>query len=159
MKLTRMRTVVTAGVLATAGAAAAIALAVVPASAGTAGANAGAASKVVIVNACTGAGQVKPHGYEPGCMPSQQYFTGLTWVSWKSVAYGSGTLKVNSCNPNCATGKYIKYPVLTVGWRAVARPGHAGQRYFSRLTFIFTGKKPHGAAARTIRLPASQATP
>jgi hypothetical protein len=76
-------------------------------------------------------------------------------VSWKSVAYGSGTLKVNSCNPNCATGKYIRYPVLTVLWRAESRPRHAGQRYFSRLTFIFTGKRPAGAAAQTIVLPAA----
>jgi hypothetical protein len=155
MKLTRMRTAVTAGVLATAGAAAAVALAVAPASAGTAGTTAAAASKVVVVNACTGAGQVRPGGYAPGCQKSQEFFTGLKWVSWKSAAYGSGTLKVNNCSPSssCGPSKFTKYPVLTVLWRAEARPGHPGQKYFSRLTFIFTGKRPHGAAAQTMVLP------
>jgi hypothetical protein len=152
MKLSRMRTVVTAGVLAIGGTAAAIAMTVAPASAGAA-----TARKVVVVNACTGAGQVRPGGYKPGCMPSSEFFTGLKWASWKSVAYGSGTLKVNNCTPSssCGPGKFTRYPVLTVLWRAEARPGHAGQKYFSRLTFIFTGKRPHGAPARTMVLPAT----
>lgn len=151
MKLTRVRTAMTAGVLAVAGTAAAVALTVTPASAGST-----SAPKVVLVNGCTGAGQVRPGRYEPGCMPSSEYFAGLKWVSWRSVAYGSGTLKVNSCNPTCAQGKYINYPILTVLWRAEARPGHHGQHYFSRLTFIFTGKRPRGAAAQTMVLAASQ---
>ena len=155
MKLTRMRAIITAGVLATAGTATAVALAVAPASASAAGVRTAATGRVVLVNACTGAGQVKPRGYEPGCMPSSEFFTGLKWVSWKSAAYGSGTLKVNNCSPSssCGPSKFTKYPVLTVLWRAEARPGHPGQRYFSRLTFIFTGKRPHGAAAQTMVLP------
>jgi hypothetical protein len=152
MKLTRMRTAVIAGAMALAGTTAAMTLAAAPASAG-----ASITHKVVLVNACTGAGQVKPGRYEPGCMPSSEFFTGLKWVSWKSAAYGSGTLKVNNCTPSssCGPSKFTKYPVLTVLWRAEARPGHPGQKYFSRLTFIFTGKRPHGAAAQTMVLPSA----
>ncbi len=158
MKLTRMRTIITAGVLATAGTATAVTLAVAPASASAAGARTAAAGRVVLVNACTGAGQVKPGRiYGTGCMPSSEFFTSLKWVSWKSAAYGSGTLKVNNCTPSssCGPSKFTKYPVLTVLWRPEARPGHAGQKYFSRLTFIFTGKRPHGAAAQTMVLPSA----
>src|ERR1700753_1287613 len=97
--ITRMRTVITAGVLAAAGSAAAIAVAVIPASAGTASPSAAAAGKVVVVNACTGAGQVRPRGYEPGCMPSSEYFTKLSWTTWGSTAYGHGVMAVNNCTP------------------------------------------------------------
>jgi len=88
-------------------------------------------------------------------MPSQQYISGLSWTSWKSVAFGSGTLKVNNCTPSCAHGKYIKYPILVVLWRAQPWPHHAGRQYFSRLTWILTGKRPPGAhtAAQTYFLP------
>jgi hypothetical protein len=156
MRLTRMRTAVTAGVLAVAGTGTAVALAASPASAGPV-----VAPKLVLVNACTGAGQVRPGTYEPGCMPSNEFFAGLKWVSWRSAAYGSGTLKVNNCDPSssCGPSKFTKYPVLTVLWRAEARPGHPGQDYFSRLTFIFTGKRPHGPAAQTMTLGSGKANP
>ena len=32
--------------------------------------------------------------------------------------------------------------MLVTAWRAASRPGHAGQRYFGRLTEIYTGKRP-----------------
>jgi hypothetical protein len=91
-------------------------------------------------------------------MPSSQYIAGLSWTSWKSNAFGSGTLKVNDCVPNCATGKYIKYPILVVLWRAQSWPRHSG-KYFSRLTWIFTGKRPQGqkVAAQTFNLSATGA--
>ena len=64
-------------------------------------------------------------------------------------------LKVDDCTPTCAQGKYIDYPILTVLWRPVSWPGHPGRRHFSRLTWIFTGKRPaHALAAQTLSLPA-----
>jgi hypothetical protein len=118
-----------------------------PASAGS--------SQVVLVN-CNGAGQVRPAGYDIGCMPSNELVTGLTWTSWRSVAFGSGMLKVNDCTPTCAQGTYVKYPILAVLWRAKPWPRHPGQEYFSRLTWIFTAQRPgHAPAAQTFVLPAS----
>jgi hypothetical protein len=102
------------------------------------------------VVACPGhAGQVRPSTYDILCMPSQQVITGLSWTSWRSVAFGRGTLKANNCTPNCATGKFIKYPILVVLWRARPLPNHAGHRYFSRLTWILTGKRPAGVRVPT----------
>ena len=89
-------------------------------------------------------------------MPSSEFINKLGWTSWRSTAFGSGIFAVNNCIPSCASGKYIKYPILTVLWRAGQWPHHPGKRYFSRMTVIFTGSKhPHGPAAQTLVLPAS----
>jgi hypothetical protein len=94
--------------------------------------------------------------YDIGCAPSQEFMSGLRWVSWKSVAFGSGVLKVNNCIPTCAQGKFVSYPILTVLWAAKPWPHHAGRDYFSRLTWIFTGKRPGRApVTQTFTLPAS----
>ena len=145
MRLTRMRITVTAGLLAASGTLAATAVAVAPASAG--------ATTVVMVN-CAGQGQIRPGGYDIGCTANEMLAT-LHWQTWSGTAYGNGVLKVDDCTPTCAQGKYIKYPVLTVLWRPKAWAGHAGHRYFTRVTWIFTGKRPGNArAAQTLSLRA-----
>jgi hypothetical protein len=147
MKLTRARALLGAGLIAAAGAASAIVI--------TAGPAAAASSPVALVD-CAGHGTVRPAVYDIGCMPSSEYVAGLTWTSWRSVAFGSGTLKVNDCTPTCAGGKYVKYPILTVLWRTKAWPGHPGRDYFTRLTWIFTGTRPaHARVSQTFTLPAT----
>ena len=144
MRLTRMKAAVAAGVLAVSGTVTAATLTAAPASAGS--------SPVVMVN-CAGHGMVRPGGYDIGCI-ANELLRGLHWQTWRGTAYGNGVLKVDDCTPTCAQGKYIDYPILTVLWRPTAWPGHAGHRYFSRLTWIFTGKRPaHALAAQTITLP------
>ncbi len=146
MRLIRARVALAGGLMAIGATTAGVVLAG-PASA--------APSQVVLVN-CSGAGQVRPTGYDIGCMPSSELVTGLTWTSWRSVAFGSGILEVNNCTPTCAQGTYIKYPILVVLWRAQPWPKHAGQDYFSRLTWIFTGKHPgHVPTTQTFVLPSS----
>lgn len=151
MRLTPARTFLAAGLAVATSVATAAVLIAVPASAKPA-----SARPVVLVNPCPpGQGQVKPSTYDIGCMASQEFISGLSWTSWKSVAFGSGTLKVNNCNPSCAMGKYAKFPILVVLWRAKPWPNHAGRQYFSRLTWIFTGKRPSvvHVAAQTFTLP------
>ena len=145
MRFNRARLALAGGLMAIAATAGGVVLAG-PASAGS--------SQVVLVN-CGGVGQVRPAGYDIGCMPSNELVTGLTWTSWRSVAFGSGTLEVNDCTPTCAQGTYIKYPILVVLWRAERWSKHPGQNYFSRLTWIFTGNRPgRVSAAQTFVLPA-----
>ena len=144
MRLTRVRVILVAALMALAGTTTAAVLVAGPASASS--------SQVVVVNC--GHGQVRPAQYDIGCMASQEYLAQLRWTSWRSVAFGGGILKVNNCTPSCAQGTYIKYPVLTVLWRARPWPHHAGGRYFSRLTIIFTGKRPaHVPVTQTVALP------
>lgn len=153
MRVTRARSFLTAGLVAATSVATAAVVIAAPASAKP---PAPAGAQVVLVNPCPpGQGQVKPSNYNIGCMPSQQFVSGLSWTSWKSVAFGRGTLKVNNCIPSCAGGKYIKFPILVVLWRARPWPHHAGRQYFSRLTWIFTGKRPSPVhtAAQTFSLP------
>src|SRR5580692_2022417 len=147
MRFTRTRTAVTVAVAALAGAATATAILVaIPASAKPAA----PAANVPVLVQCNGTGAVGPTSYDPPfCMPSSQFISGLKWTSWKSNAFGSGTLKVNNCNPSCAAGKYDKFPILVVLWGAKAWPHHSGSQYFSQLTWILTGKRPHGAKSPT----------
>jgi len=146
MRFIRARMMLAGGLMAVAGTTSGVVLAG-PASAGS--------SQVVLVN-CGGTGQVRPAGYDIGCMPSNELVTRLTWTSWRSAAFGSGILKVNDCTPTCAQGTYVKYPILVVLWRARPWPGHPGREYFSRLTWIFTAQRPgHAPAAQTFVLPSS----
>src|SRR6185437_1877616 len=149
----RLKTIFAAGLATAASAATAVVLVAGPASAGP---TASAGSQVILVN-CNGGGLVKPATYDVGCMPSQEFVSGLSWTSWKSTAYGSGTLKVNNCTPSCAAGHFVRFPILVVLWRAVPQPHHASQKYFSRLTWIFTGKRPSvvHTPAQTLTLPGS----
>ena len=152
MRLNRARIFLTAGTLAAAGTVAGVIVAVAPASAGAASA---AASQVVLVNACTGHGQVKPKGYEPGCMPSNSFIDGMKWTSWRSVAFGTATFKVNNCVPSssCGPSQFTKYPILTVLWRPEPWAGHPGRQHFTRLTVIFDGKAhPKGPATETLKV-------
>jgi hypothetical protein len=135
MKLSSRRTRLLAGIVAGCAVAATVATTAVSASATAAP----AARSVVLVN-CSGAGQVKPHGYILTCADAGDSLIRLHWVSWAGVAYGSGEEHLHICYPSCAAStKYVNYPALVVLWRAEARPGHADQRYFSRLTVIHTG--------------------
>ncbi len=146
MRLTRARIFLATGML-VAGAVTTTALAVSPAAA--------VSTQVVIVN-CGGHGQVKPASYDIGCI-ANELLAKMKWTSWRTSAFGHGDLKVNNCTPTCAHGKFISYPVLLVAWRARPWPHHLGQRYFSRLTWIFTAKRPgHVPAAQTIVLPATR---
>ena len=105
-----------------------------------------AAPKPFVMVDCSGA-HAKPATFNRLCGDGSDYVTGMRWVSWKNVAYGSGTEHVNDCNPSCAGGKIYTYPVLLTAWRAGRGPHHANQEYFSRLTEIHTGSlsRPHAA--------------
>ena len=143
MKLTRVTIMLSAGLIAAAGTAAGTAMAA---------SSTGAARPVVLVQ-CTGAAQVRPSkSLQPGCMASNQDLRGIKWTSWNSSAFGTGTFAVNNCSPSasCGPSRFTKYSMLVVLWRPEARAGHAGQRYFSRMTVIFNGAKhPRGASAQS----------
>jgi hypothetical protein len=149
MRTTRVRAAA-AGLLAVAGAAAGITLAG-PASAGP------ASTKFVLVNQCSGQGQVQPPTIPlPGCMTSSELIGKVSWTSWHSVAFGRGDLEVNNCTPSssCGPSMYTKYPLLIVLWRAKPWAGQRGDDYFSRLTWILTGKRPkHASVTQTLTMP------
>ena len=160
--LKRARIVLAAGGLAATGVLAGMVVAAAPASAGSAGpgaVQAAAAGRVVLVNQCTGKGQVRPGTLPlPGCMISSELIGHSGWTSWRRTAFGHGVLEVNNCTPSssCGPSQYTKYPILIVLWRPEAWAGRPGSAYFSRLTWIFTGTRPrHSSGTRTLVMPSS----
>ena len=96
----------------------------------------------MVVN-CTGRARVKPRGLVLACADGNDYLTGLRWASWAGgVAFGRGTEHVNTCVPDCASGRFRAYRVLLTLWRPVPRLHHPGQARFSRLTGIYPGRRP-----------------
>jgi hypothetical protein len=153
VRLTRVRIMAAAAGLAASGVVAGVVVAAGPASAGPAAAT---ATRVVLVNQCSGKGQVRPHPNIPlpGCMTGNELIGKASWTSWGSAAFGKGDLEVNNCTPSssCGPRQFTKYPILIVLWRA--RPWQGGGRYFSRMTYIFTSKKPrHAAVTHTLTWP------
>jgi hypothetical protein len=60
------------------------------------------------------------------------------WSHWTaSSASAQGILWVDSCQPNCAAGHYVKYPA-SVSLSRVAT--HKGASYFSRMTLRYYHK-------------------
>jgi hypothetical protein len=150
MRLTRARALLGVGALAAAGTVAGLVLAAMPASAGP------AATKYVLVNQCSGHGQVRPSTIRLPFCPSGVLIGHARWISWGSVAFGSARLEVDNCTPSasCGPSKYTKYPILIVAWRARPWPGAQGDDYFSRVTWIYTGKHAkHASVTETITWP------
>ena len=125
---------------------AAVAAVLTAASAASAAPGAPAAHPVVLIN-CAGQAQVRPSHYILTCADAGDYLTGIHWVSWRNVAFGSATEHIENCYPHCVSksNHWYSYPVLLTLWRAKAWPAHAGRSYFTRLTEIRTGslKLPH----------------
>jgi hypothetical protein len=155
VRLTRVRIMAAAAGLAASGVVAGFVVAATPAAAGPTSA---AATRVVLVNQCSGRGQVRPRPNIPlpFCMTGNELIGKASWTSWGSVAFGAGDLEVNNCTPSssCGPSQYTKYPILMVLWRA--KPWKGGGRYFSRVTLIFTGTRPHhSAVTQTITWPSA----
>jgi hypothetical protein len=114
--------------------------------AASAASGASAAHPVVLIN-CAGHAQVRPSHYVLTCADYGDRLTGIHWVSWSNVAFGSATEHIENCYPSCVSRRnhWYTYQVLLTLWRSKAWPGHAGRSYFTRLTEIRTGslKLPH----------------
>jgi hypothetical protein len=53
----------------------------------------------------------KPSSLTIACADDGIFISGLKWSSFGgSKATGTGTLKINNCDPNCAAGKASSYP-------------------------------------------------
>jgi hypothetical protein len=84
-----------------------------------------------------------PASYILTCGDGGTGIEGMRWTSWTAgLASGYGTFYQNDCVPDCAAGKFIRYPVLAAFWGSAAVPGHPGDRRYTELTLIFTGQRP-----------------
>ena len=82
---------------------------------------------------------------------------GLAWADWTATtARGQGTLLENQCVPNCADGKFARYPV-TVALSGV-EPSSKGP-WFSRLTLTWGRERPPNQTPSTFTLEAPGSPP
>jgi|SRR5271165_5133037 len=113
----------------------------------------------VLVN-CAMKAQTRPRQYILACGDGNFYLDKLKWAAWgSSSAFAEGINTFNDCVPFCAAGHFHSFPVLAALWRAEPRPGHTGQRYFTRLTLIYTGNRTYSAGGKLHRLPATATYP
>jgi hypothetical protein len=75
--------------------------------------------------------------------------TVLSKLSWSSFggksARANGTFETNTCSPNCAEGKVVRYPVKVSA--GDTRSCKSGLRVYNKLALQFTGPKPKSANA------------
>jgi hypothetical protein len=96
-----------------------------------------------ILVTCDNKARVRPASYLLACGDGTAYLTRMRWASWTSgLASGTAIMTVNNCDPSCAQGKYLSDPAIVVLWRKTLQPRHTGQWQFSRMTVIYTGKRP-----------------
>jgi hypothetical protein len=117
------------------------------------------ASVPVVVN-CAMKAQTRPRQYILACADGNAYLDGLNWAAWgSSAAFAGGVSTFNDCVPYCVSGHFHSFPALVALWRAEPRPGHAGERYFTRLTIIYTGNRTYSAGGKRYQLPATETYP
>jgi len=98
------------------------------------------AGRVVEIN-CLGRAHARPADIVLTCADENTYLH-VSWLHWRTAAFGRGGYYRNTCTPSCARGHTVRYPALVTLWRPVALPGHRPERSFTRLTVIFTGRRP-----------------
>lgn len=102
--------------------------------------SASAASAPLKITDCTKATS-SPKSVTLTCADANTVLGGLRWSSFGGfVAQAKGTLEVNKCEPNCAAGKFSKYPVKATA--SGTRKCKGGLRVYSKLNLQFTGKPP-----------------
>jgi hypothetical protein len=128
------------------------------ASASPAGSPQSAASIPVLFN-CGGQAQVRPGQYDVSCTVGAS-LAGLHWATWgSSAALASGSYAFDDCVPNCVGGHGHTVAALAVLWDVQALPGHADERYFTRLTIIYEGSRSYRAGGKLYQLPQTGTIP
>jgi hypothetical protein len=79
---------------------------------------------------------------------SSEFFAGkgnkkagkLHWTVWNSTeGLGTGYQWIDNCTPNCAQGKFSKFPVTLKAYNPKKKSKYF---FFTRLKVTYTGKKP-----------------
>ncbi len=108
------------------------------------GTSAAATSTVKIAN-CTSAAS-RPKTVTLTCADANSVLTGLLWSSFGGAsALATGTHETNTCTPNCAGGKFVRYSVAVKA--NDPRACKAGLRVYSEVTLRFTGRAPSRAGS------------
>ncbi|MGA9876251.1 MAG: hypothetical protein WBQ21_10620 [Solirubrobacteraceae bacterium] len=87
----------------------------------------------------------RPKSVTLTCGDGNTVLSGLSWSSFGGTsAAASGTFKMNTCEPNCASGKVVSYPVSVKA--TSPRNCKGGLRVYNKVTLKFTGRSPKSAS-------------
>lgn len=88
----------------------------------------------------------KPKSITLTCADANTALNKLSWSSFGgATAKGKGTLVVDLCEPNCASGKNASYPASVV---ATGSKKCRGVRVYTKLALTFTGSKKPGSSVK-----------
>lgn len=94
-------------------------------------------AKTYVVD-CGGALKVKPKTIVLACGDGGVFLSKITWSSWDATgATGTGTLRVNVCQPTCAAGNVDTYRKVRLSLGQVATNGALSA--FTSMTGSFAG--------------------
>jgi hypothetical protein len=101
---------------------------------------AASAAATVKITDCVRASS-RPKALTLACGDGNTVLSGLRWSTFGGAsARARATLAMNTCSPNCAQGKVVKYPVAV---RATdIRSCRAGLRVYDKVTLSFSGRAP-----------------
>jgi hypothetical protein len=103
-----------------------------------------AASPLKITNCNTASS--RPKQFTLACGDGNTVLKGLKWSSFGGAsAQAKGTLEMNTCEPNCAQGKDVSYPVSLKA--TSPRTCKKGVRVYNKLAIQFTGRAPKSAGS------------
>lgn len=103
----------------------------------TAGASATSGMKITDCNKAVS----RPKSVTLACGDGNTLLSKLSWSSFGgSTAAAKGTFETNTCKPNCAAGKVVKYPVTVKA--SGTRSCKGGVRVYAKLAIAFKGKVP-----------------
>jgi hypothetical protein len=112
----------------------------------TPGLSASAASPTKITN-CVKAASA-PKLLTLACGDGNTVLKGLVWSSFgQATARARGTLLTNTCQPDCAEGKDVSYPVTVTA--ASPRACKGVLRVYGKLTLRFTSRAPGPGVPRS----------
>src|SRR4051812_6683992 len=88
----------------------------------------------------------KPKTYLVACGDGSFSLVKMKWSSWGSkTAAGSGKAAINTCEPNCADGKFKRYKVTV----KLTKPKTcSGVKVWTRLEIDFASSPPAGLPAK-----------
>ncbi len=97
-------------------------------------------SSVLIIDNCYDIGRIEPVSVLLACADGTWEMEGLSWSWWGSrTAFGTGVVDVNNCEPDCAQGTFIAYPIRV----KLSEPVRAesGELYFTHIRLFYLEKK------------------
>ena len=121
----------------------------------TVGAHGAQAAPTPQVNDC-GSLETRPAELVLACADAGELIQNIRWKSWKAKrAVGTGTYRINDCDPTCAAGEFESYRVRVV----LRNPkNQSGKRVYSRAVLRFPKGGPDGEKRQSMTLLRYQPT-